>query len=208
MENSSKLLGMAFLNKLKWILGILVIFALVLATNLIDRSSFKRVNDAIVTIYKDRLVVSEMLFKMNNLLHDKELAVAKEEQIYFNSENETGKKEIEGILGKYEETKLTADESRIFEALKSELDKLDKFEKGFRNGDFSNSTEFNKVINECEKLICELSDIQITEGGRQVKMSKKDLGTVDLFTQIEIYILVLLAIAIQVVIMYQPKFED
>lgn len=208
MENSSKILGMAFLNKLKWILGILVIFALVLATNLIDRSSFIRVNDAIVTIYKDRLVVSEMLFKINNILHDKELAVAKEEQIYFNSDNKTGKKEIEGILSEYEETKLTAEESRKFEALKSEINKLARLEESFRTGDFSNSTEYNKVINECEKLICELSDIQITEGSRQVKMSKKDLGTVDLFTQIEIYILVLLAIAIQVVIMYQPKYED
>lgn len=51
----------------------------------------------------------------------------------------------------------------------------------------------------------ELSDIQIKEGNNQLSMSKKAFEVVDLFTQIEIYFLVFLAILIQIIVMYNPK---
>ena len=47
---------MRWFDKLKWLLIIGVVFALVLATNLIDRRNFRNINDSVVSIYQDRLV--------------------------------------------------------------------------------------------------------------------------------------------------------
>lgn len=43
------------------------------------------------------------------------------------------------------------------------------------------------------------------EGKRQMSISKKAADKLELFTQIEIYLLAFLAIVIQIIIMYQPK---
>jgi hypothetical protein len=48
---------MTVFNRLKWILGILMVFVVILATNLLDRNNFLRVRDSVVAIYEDRLVV-------------------------------------------------------------------------------------------------------------------------------------------------------
>ena len=51
----------------------------------------------------------------------------------------------------------------------------------------------------------DLAEIQINEGSRQMSISKRAIDTVELFTQIEIFILVFLAVLIQVIVMYNPK---
>lgn len=40
-----------------------------------------------------------------------------------------------------------------------------------------------------------------------MSISKKAIDTVELFTQLEIYILIFLAIVIQIIVIYQPKKE-
>lgn len=67
---------MGFYNKLKWILGILMVFVLIIATNLIDKNNFVRVRDSVVTIYEDRLVANDLIFEMLKSVQEKELAVA------------------------------------------------------------------------------------------------------------------------------------
>jgi len=45
----------------------------------------------------------------------------------------------------------------------------------------------------------------LREGKRQMSISKKPVDKLEFFTQIEIYLLALIAIVIQIIIMYQPK---
>ena len=63
---------MGFYNKLKWILGILMVFVLIIATNLIDKNNFVRVRDSVVTIYEDRLVANDLIFEMLKSVQEKE----------------------------------------------------------------------------------------------------------------------------------------
>lgn len=60
---------MAFYNKLKWILGITLIFVLIIATNLIDRNNFVRISNVVTTIYEDRLIASDLIFEMLSSVH-------------------------------------------------------------------------------------------------------------------------------------------
>jgi hypothetical protein len=50
----------------------------------------------------------------------------------------------------------------------------------------------------------DLSKVQLEEGKRQIEMSNKAMETIDLFTQVEIIFLVLMAIMVQVIILYKP----
>jgi hypothetical protein len=74
-----------------------------------------------------------------------------------------------------------------------------------KNANFSVEPELNEQISAIKQILAELSKIQLNEGGRQMSISKKAIDTVELFTQIEIYLLVFLAIIIQIIVMYKPK---
>lgn len=67
---------MTFFNKIKWVLSILMVFVLIVTTNLIDRNNFIRVKDSVVTIYEDRLIAKDLIFEMSKAVQEKEVAVA------------------------------------------------------------------------------------------------------------------------------------
>jgi hypothetical protein len=73
---------MTFYNKIKWVLGILMVFVLIVATNLIDRSNFIQVRDSVVTIYEDRLIANDLIFEISKLVQEKEIAVALSDSIF------------------------------------------------------------------------------------------------------------------------------
>ena len=66
---------MAFYNKVKWVLGILVVFLLIVATNLIDRNNFVRVRESVETLYEDRLIANDLLFELAKTVQENEIAV-------------------------------------------------------------------------------------------------------------------------------------
>jgi len=196
---------MAFYNKLKWILGILLIFVLIIATNLIDKNNFVRVRDSVITIYEDRLVANDLIFKMQQSVHQKELAISITDTAFYSTQNPSLNKELKALVSRFEETKLTPKEAKVFKDLKNNITTLIEEEEQFLDNNFKNDS---KVVNEIEDLKAHLNDlskIQLNEGSRQMSISKHALETVELFTQIEIYIMVFLAILIQIIVMYKPK---
>lgn len=75
---------MKLYNKIKWVLGIFMVFILILATNLIDRNNFIRVKDSVVTIYEDRLIASDLVFDMFKLVKKMEVALKLSDTLFFN----------------------------------------------------------------------------------------------------------------------------
>lgn len=196
---------MTFLNKIKWILGILLVFVLIATTNLIDRNNFVRVRDSVVTIYEDRLIAKELIYEMSKSVNAKEIALIAKDSSFFNKKNQTLNTQIEGILSRFEKTKLTPEESEIFEELKSNFKALFNSEKNGYTSNSENNLTATGLISNIKDNLDKLSKIQISEGSKQLAISKKAIDTVELFTQIEIYLLVFLAIAIQIIIIYNPK---
>jgi hypothetical protein len=196
---------MSVFNKIKWISGVLLVFFIILATNIIDKDNFNRMRNSIVTIYEDRVVASDLIFEMGLLVQQKEIALLSQDTLFFKEENERVNGEIQQLIAKYEETKLTKEEKRIFEDLKIQLEKLEKEE----NADGSLALHANEklfsTINEVVRNLHDLSKVQLKEGRREMARSNRAMETIDLFTQIEIIILVLIAVLIQVLILYNPK---
>jgi hypothetical protein len=198
---------MSFYNKLKWILGILMIFVLIVTTNLIDKNNFVRVRDSVVTIYEDRLVAKNLIFEMSKIIQEKELAIALSDSSFFKNKNTKCNGDLQLLVAKFEETKLTTEESRIFSNFKAGLQSLLVSETEFLKSDYTDKKVLNDEIANVKDYLNDLAQIQLSEGGRQLAISKRAVESIELFTQIEIYILVFLAIVIQIIVMYKPK-ED
>lgn len=196
---------MEFYNKVKWVLGILIVFVIIVATNLIDRNNFLRVKDSVVTIYEDRLVANDLIFEMSKSVQEKEVAVALSDSIFFLEKNKQLNTDIQDFVSKFEQTKLTTKEAQIFKTLKNNLESLKNSETTFIESKFVQKATITKQISDVKENLYDLSKIQLNEGGRQISISKKAIDTVDLFTHIEIYILIFLAIIIQIIIIYKPK---
>lgn len=199
---------MIFLNKLKWVLGILIIFILILTTNLIDRNNFERVKNSVVTIYEDRLIANDLIFEISKLVHEKEMAIVMSDTIFYKKNNTRVNDEISNLISRYEFTKLTPEESKIFKDLKKNFKTLVNAESSPMELDFNNENEGLEFISKLKYNLSNLSKVQLNEGGKQMSISKQALDTVELFTQIEVYFLVFLAIVIQIIVMYQPKKSD
>ena len=199
---------MAFYNKVKWILGILVVFLLIVTTNLIDRNNFLRVKDSIETIYEDRLVANDLIFEMSKSIQDKEVAVAISDAVFFSDKNILINKNLQNFVLRYEKTKLTQEEESVFSDFKQNLALLKNSEIVFIQSKFTQKTLLVTHISNLKENLYSLSKIQLNEGSRQMSVSKKAIDTVELFTHIEIYILILLAIIIQIIVIYTPKKDS
>lgn len=193
---------MTLVSKVRWVLGILMVFILIVTTNLIDRDNFRRINDSVVAIYEDRLVAKDLVFEFSRLIHEKEIALTAQNLNFFATRNKTIHDEIEGLTLDYLETRLTKKEERVFNELQDNLKTLAKYEEEIQ---VDQSAAIKKQLIIVKDNLYELSKIQLEEGRRQVAISEKAMATVELFTQLEIYFLIALAILIQIIIIYKPK---
>lgn len=198
---------MNFYDKVKWILGILMVFVLIITTNLLDRNNFIRVKDSVVSIYEDRLIANDLIFEITNSIKQKEIAIVTSNADFFKLTNESENKNIEFSIERYEKTKLTSEERLVFDQFKANIDKLKIKESQFVQNGMDDKSNLLKLLFEIDENLHDLNKIQLNEGRRQMSISQKAIDTVELFTQIEIYLLVFLAIVVQVIVMYNPKKE-
>ncbi|WP_438965991.1 MCP four helix bundle domain-containing protein [Flavobacterium sp.] len=196
---------MAFYNKVKWILGILIVFVLIMATNLIDRNNFLQIKQSVETLYEDRLVAYDILFEMTNIIHEKEVALGDTKTNNFIRDNKKRNEQIKNLVARFEQTKLITEENNLFNNLKNNLDLLVKNESNMIQSNFVDISSVQDQILIVKEDLYSLSKIQLEEGKNQLSISKKAIDVVELFTQIEIYILIFLAVIIQIIILYNPK---
>ncbi|PHN07004.1 MCP four helix bundle domain-containing protein [Flavilitoribacter nigricans] len=196
---------MTVFNKIKWVLGILLVFVLVVATNLIDRDNFRRITDSVVSIYEDRLVAKDLIFEFSLLVQEKEIAWRTTNTNFFTSRNPAVNQEISALMARYLETELTPTEARIFDDLQTNLKALEALP-GFRSvGSTGPPDAVEDALRHVKQNLHDLSKLQLEEGKRQLAISEQAMATVELFTRLEVYFLILLAVLIQIIILYKPK---
>lgn len=196
---------MSILNKIKWILGILLIFALIIATNLIDKENFKQIKKSVVSIYEDRLLAKEIIFEISTLVNEKEMAIVASDSSFYLHENAVVNEKINQAIDRFEQTELTRQEKLEFDALKRNLMLLQELEAKLMSNGFQLQESAREEIKEIKSNLVDLSGIQIEEGKKHLLLSERAVDSIELYTQLEIYFLILLAIILQVIILYNPK---
>jgi hypothetical protein len=196
---------MSIVNKLKWIFGILLIFLLVLATNLIDRNNFLRIKDSTVNIYENRLIAKSIIYDLSLQVHRKEIALITADSNFFHNEQAAANILIAELLDQFSRTRLSRKEKTLLNTLNLNIEQLSSPDKKLSYQEKSLIKKQRALIKTIRENLDSLALIQLEEGKRQVMLSDKTISSIKLFTQIEIYFLIALAIMVQFLIMYKPK---
>lgn len=193
---------MTVLSKIRWVASILLVFSIVLITNIIDRNNFRKLSDVVTTIYEDRIVAGDLIFEMSRIVQAKQIAVVTGDTAFFQNKNDALNREIDVLTERYEQTKLTKKEQFVFDQLLDELKKLRQQEQEYTavpNADLRNS------LDNVNAHLYDLAKIQLQEGRRQVFIGDQAKNTLDLFARGEIIFLIVMAILVQIIILYKPK---
>jgi hypothetical protein len=198
---------MTFYNKVKWILSILSIFLVILATNLIDRKNFRIVTNSVETIYADRLVAQDIILDLYGLVWEKELVYVKYDNSSFKTKNTSLNTHFKELIEVFSTTKLTEREAIVFGQLQKNFENQEAYERTLSESQVPNP-EFEENLALLKDNLDDLSGIQLEQGRRELIESKRAIKSVDLLTHLEIYALIIIAIALQLVILYNPKTKS
>lgn len=193
-------------SKLKWILGITLIFILILATNYIDRNNFRRIQESIETIYEDRVVAQQLIFEMSLILQHKVQRSLLSDTVGSHAQNIADQIAMKSLLDRFQQTRLTPKEALTLDNYQKDLSRLESMEiNGFGE---DNKVAYAGLLEKLHEHILVLSRIQLDEGKRQVHISKRVVRSIDLLTTYEIYFLAFLALLIQILVIYKPKSNE
>ena len=192
-----------FRQKFNLALALLAVFFLILATNLVDRRHFETAQEALTSVYEDRVVAQHYIFEISTIVYQKEQQFIENNTNKWSVENDA---RIEELIEQFAGTKLTTSERRQFESLKEHLTTLERIETKYRENSINNKTH---VIPEIFKHIKndrnDLAETQILESKSKMFLAQKSLNTTNLLSNLELGLLIIVGIAIQFVIFYRIK---
>lgn len=201
------------LNKIKWVGGLLFVFLLILATNLLDRRHVKAVRTSVNTIYEDRLIVKNLIYSISTLTEEKRIAfLLSDSDFYASAKSKSINDSIFILINQFSKTKLTTKETQYLERLYDNFKEIEVMESQVVNTTsiLQNEEWRNKMkthLLRLRKNLNQLSEIQLDEGKRELSRVNRAFNTIDLFTNIEIMFLIAIGIVIQIIILY-PKGKE
>ncbi|HEA23136.1 MAG TPA: hypothetical protein ENH87_19780 [Pricia antarctica] len=178
-------------------------FLLVLGSNLLDQKHFTNIQNTVNSVYKDRVVVQDYVYRLGNIFHQKELRfILKNNFQGVTSENQ----EVKQLLDDFGATELTTKESQLLIKLNDQFANLNKLEIKMMGASSANS-ENNMVsavksLDEIGTSLNGLAEIQLDQSGQLIELSKKSLGMNILLSKLEIGFMVVIGAAMLALIFY------
>jgi len=199
----------SFRSRLNIVLGLIAVFLLILGTNRIDKRHFEVAQTAVTSVYEDRVLAQDYIYKLSNLIHKKQLNFQNGSETVNNSIN----KEVQTLIDLFSETKLTINESKTFKDLKSDFESLkskeNSYYKSMKNIEFTDSTAPaapTALYNELATLQSDLDNlalIQVGESKSVLSTAQKSLDMSNLMSSMEVYSLLVIGIIILVATFYR-----
>lgn len=189
-------------NRINITLALLAVFLLVLGTNRVDKLHFDTVQNALTTVYKDRVVAQDYLFKMSNIIHEKKLNLS----TYPESSAEVSTN-FKDILALYYKTELTPKESKFINEVKNLYQEYETQEQAFKKSKAKHasavpSAAIIQTLDNLQLNLSELSQIQVTESRKMTGLAQKSLDSNNMLANLEIWFLLIVGIAAQFAIFY------
>ena len=200
---------LSFVQKIRSAAALVVVFLLVLGTNMMDNHHFSIVKESLTSVYEDRLVAKGHLYKITRLLQLKKNTNQLNDVDQMVKINQMANDSIKVLLNKFGTTRLTAKESKTFESLKSNLNNLYQYDQQLSQSEILNSdlpsldvveNQYTEVMKDMDAL----AQIQMLEGKREIINSNRVIETSDLISQIEMAALILIGFIIQLLIFVKP----
>jgi len=186
------------------ILGIA--FLLVLGTNRLDKRHFSTVQTTVNSVYKDRVIVQNLIYKLNAIFHAKELRFILKKD--FNTIPDENKK-AEELFSDFAATKLTSKEKNVLDNLQDQFQNLKILETNlFQNAEAlqgNHQTSAERMLSKINQNLNVLAKIQLEESRELTELSNKSLGMTILLSKLEVAFLILIGIAMLTLIFYPIK---
>lgn len=198
---------MTLLDKVKWVFGIAMVFLLVLATNLIDRQNFMRIENSIETIYADRILAQDIIYHLTRQINQKQTDYLTAAPGEIQDRETVRNVRIKEHLELFSATRLTPKEEIIFSRLKQVFADLRAAESSTQEAG-KTQARFQQHLTTFQGHLDELAEIQVREGKRELHESRKALSSANLFTRLEIGALIVMALLVQIIILYTPGADS
>ncbi|GAA0892855.1 hypothetical protein GCM10009122_25340 [Fulvivirga kasyanovii] len=195
-------------QKSKAALGLGIIFFIMLITSIVDKSHFSALQKAFTSVYEDRLMVENYIYKLSDIFNQKKILIEKDSKAVSQFDDD-----IQQLIVQYEQTRLTPDEAIYFGRLKTDIQQLKSLEHRYisapEQGLISSIEQEHISISSNLKL---LSDIQLTETRRILKTSDQLIASSNFNSYLEICSLIVIGLLIQALIYssksIKPKFRQ
>jgi len=194
-------------DKMKMALVLLIIIAVILLCNLSLRQSFKTLDSQMHTIYKDRLIPSNYLFSMAEILFQKRLHLDEGVMVPTVASSQVANDSLDRLIGNYEITYLTKNEEQLFENFKNAWKKYQQTEKSFKEGviPLAHQQEMYRQLGEMQAQLQQLGNIQIEEGSKLHTDARKVVKGTQVELQLEISVLIILGVIALVLLSIREK---
>ncbi len=179
-------------NRLNIGVALVVVFLLVFATNRIDKRHFETVQDVLVTVYNDRIVAQDIVYKMNNIMHERQLLLLDSNVVGNQNKLNT---EFDALIEMFATTKLTPKEAKTLESLKRNYDSLKQNLSKNENKDQEALLIENIAVIKID--LNSLSKTQLTESKYKIGVAQKSLNTNNHISTLEIVFLVIIGVVVQ-----------
>jgi hypothetical protein len=201
---------MSTLDKVRWTLGLIVIFLLLLLTGRSNVHNSKKIQAAIESIYADRLLVKDLIFDLAEVLQEKELALAKGDLDFFRLRAVSANTRALELLAAFRATVLVPLEEATLERFETGFDALVSAEAELELdvGAALQPSDVERMSTRIDGLQADLevlSKIQIDEARRQLMLGDKAVSEMDLMATIETYMLAFIGILAMGMILFIPK---
>lgn len=197
-------------SQINIVLALAAVFLLILGTNRVDKRHFETAQNAINSVYNDRVLAQDYIYKMNNLIHKKQRQLMEGSQAINSSPN----KDIETLIALFSETELTRNELNTFNSFRTGFEKLKSKEARFNKkikaqlnneltDKFNNKNPFEEDLAALQKDLDNLALIQVSESKSVMGIAQKSLNSNQLLSTMEIYALLVVGIIIMAVTFYR-----
>lgn len=192
-------------QKLKIALTLAVVSLIIIVTNVVDKRHYSQIQHSFDSVYKDRLLVESYIYELSGYFHRKSTLLNdgfnKNDRIVHAGLNDS----IVNLLGLYEKTVLTPEEAILFGDLTTTFDQLRHAESRLAGASAGHAQQqlqhdLESTHDHLDMILNRLSGIQISETRRIVEASSRIIASSGINSQLEIVIIILFALAGQVLI--------
>ncbi|ARN77199.1 hypothetical protein BST97_03930 [Nonlabens spongiae] len=191
-------------NRVNIGLVLLAVILLILWTNRVDQNHFDTAQEAMTSVYNDRVVSQNYIYKINNLIHEKECLNAE------GAESDEINEKIDDLITDFSKTKLTQRETVYFNSLISNIEKYRKSKAGLIQNvnqiakvNTQNNEDLNTYFIEIRKNLDDLAAVQLSVSRNIKGRVQKSFDINKTMADFETGVLLVLGVIILIVTFYR-----
>jgi len=197
--------GFTVLQRISVGLILAIAFLLILGSNRLDKRHFETIQNTVNSVYKDRVVVQNLIYEASTIFHKKELRyiLGNQDVDARNTENE----KVAQILEDFRKTELTSKEYNLLIQLSDDFEELLTIEGNVfkSSGTDQEKSEVIAAIKIIERELDGLAKIQLEESEQLTQLSNKSLGINTLLSRMELGFMIVIGITMMALIFYPVK---